>query len=243
MPIRSDLSIKQLTRTWDAATAQRRHEFGQLGLLTCEQARDRLRGPDSDVVARELVTLAQNGDQLAGQVLVVALLPKVVSLSRSYAGAGGLELEDTTDTLIATMWEEIHALGPHITRSVLAQIGLNTKRRHIRTWTAPSSSPYLEATHSDLPLDELLADLEGTGSTSSVADLAEVFAWARETDVLTAQDIRILATVELGLPEDRAALANELGIAADSLRRRSTRLRDKLREAVRGYITQAGSWS
>ncbi|MBN6778853.1 hypothetical protein JRG19_09960 [Pseudoclavibacter alba] len=230
-------SITSLEQRWQRELATTPHDFGVLGHQTCADLQHTIRTTNRskrDQITYELVRQVQAGDTLAGELLLHTLLPKLKSLIAKIRSAAGCSSTDAADTILATAWEEIHALGTHITTSILGQIGQNTARRCMRTWgpsqrTLPHPEPSELLAESDIP-------------HNAAEQLAEVFRWASETGTLTHTELRILATTELGLTEDREALAAELGMSPDSLRRRSNRIRQSLRSAIERHITTHGRW-
>lgn len=77
-------------------------------------------------------------------------------------------------------------------------------------------------------------------------DLVTLFTWAIDNGILTADEVRLLARIELaeGNPgEERQQAADELGISRDTLNRRVHRVRTKLMTAVCGDVQERVSYA
>ena len=239
----SQRCVTNLDAHW-TATSTEPTEFGALGTLppaaVLEALRSRRDLRERDRIARVLVSLAQEGHTAADQLLLVAMLPRVVHLTRSCRGLRDLPMRDAQAIALGAMWEAIRTLPAHATTAILHRLSMDalnvvTRTHHGRRHDAE----YATDPHDLTSIGGVAADATGP---SAAEELAEVLRFGVESGVLTSTDVRILAAVDLGAPGDREALAAELGIAPSSLTRRAHRLRTRLRDAVRDEIAQSGRW-
>lgn len=250
---RRDGLIGQLDFEWDKAIADRHHAFGDLGFRRAGDLVDEISShtstTDRDAVVLELLTLGQQGDSLAERVLLQAMLPKVISLSRRSAGLRRLPRNEARTTAVTAMWEAIRTYPLHRTTSVLGNLGLNALSIVTKGFGAGHTGDVAELTAAN---EDMLAVLDADSTTHGAdpavgnddpfSDLVKVLSWAVESNALTRDEVRILARAELGDAPDRDDLASELGIARDSLNRRVWRIRTKLMKAVQEFILTNGSW-
>lgn len=234
--------VIDLARHWRSG-CDRPTDFGPLGSWSPRLLLEFVRGCDDlsqrDRIARQLITLAQAGHAAADQLLLVAMLPRVVHLTRSCRGLRGLPLRDAEAIAVGAMWEAVHACPAHAQRALLHRLGMDALGIITRTHTGQANLPEVATD------PELLAQLdpaveEGPGTASE--DLGTVLQWALDRAVITGLDLRVIAAIDLGEPGDRELLAAELGVAAASLTRRAHRLRRRLRAAVEQEIASTGRW-
>ncbi|MFD0996270.1 hypothetical protein HNR16_002772 [Pseudoclavibacter chungangensis] len=230
---------------WHRRCADRPIDLGTFGVVTPRSVVTRIRRTrdldERDLLVLDLVRLARAGHDGAEQILLLLVLPRVVHLTRTCRGLRVLPVRDAQAIAFGAVWEAIRELPDAATTAVLHRIGLDALRIITRTATAAVDVP-------ETPVDdEALARLVEGGSgrapvDDALRDLATVLRWAIDEGVMTSDEVRELAVVDLGEPDDRERLARELGIAPASLTRRVHRLRVRLREAVRAEIVRAGTW-
>jgi len=194
---------------------------------------------DKDAILLALVTLTQQGQQLAGRVVLQAMLPKLCRMlnrTRPRGDDWAKQLDDQRHTAIAVFWE-ILATYPVQRRPerVAANLALDT----LHELTKPARRPVVEFPVTD---DELgrhpqpTSDPdEGPGTLHPDCDLLEVVAWAVDMTAISPDEARLLVTVYV--PEkgrlDYAAAAQDLGLSLTALRQRCSRARRRLIDAVR----------
>lgn len=237
--------VSDFSAHWNEHVADRETDLGPFGSVTPRSVVTRIR-ETADLDARDelvldLVALAQSGHAGAEQLLLLLMLPRVVHLTRRCRGLRVLPMRDAQAIALGAVWEAIHELPSTARTAVLHRIGLDALKIVTRTATAAVDVPEIAVEDETLSrLVEAPADREPTDD--ALRELASLLRWALDTAVLCEREVRELAVVDLGEPEDRARLADELGIEPTSLSRRVHRIRARLREAVSAEIVLAGRW-
>lgn len=235
--------VRDLTTHWQRS-AHAELDYGPLGpwrpidLLHAVRSADDL--DRRDVLAFALIELARNGHAAADQLLLMAMLPRVVHLTRTSRGLRHLPLRDAQAIALGAMWEAIRVHPIERPRAVLHRLSLDALG--IVTRTHADAAPDAEWPTAPDELAELREERDTAPSASTLNDLATLLRWGIEIGTVTREDVRVLAAVDLGTPDDRATLAESLGVAAASLTRRAHRIRSRLREAVGREIELAGRW-
>ena len=195
-----------------------------------------------------LIRLTQDGQQLAGRVLLQAMLPKLARISRSFRQAHGADLRaprERQHLAVAAFWEVLHSYpAGRRHRTVAGNLALETL--HLLTQDLRKQAP-------DLPLDlEDEPDLHshnvvgvaestqpgvqdvGSGITAE-ADLIDVVTWGVEVHAITGEEAALLVRVYLPDPAlaGSAAIAEHLGTTPAAVRQRCSRARRRLIDAVR----------
>lgn len=241
---------RALLNEWNSTLATLSHRFGELGVLTGDEAIDLIRRPQAqeerDHVLHHLIELEHGGDQIAGKVLLKSFLPLAFRLARTCASMRATWRNSPTDataTTIGALWEIIRTYPMHRTNSVAGNIRLDCIKLLERGFGASTD---VELAVDDETLEHLVnADAE-TETEDPLSDLVTLFTWAIDNSILTADEVRLLARIELadGNPgEERERAADELGISRDTLNRRVHRIRSKLMTAVCGDVQQRVSYA
>jgi len=189
-----------------------------------------------DQVLVGLLERAQDGDRMAGRVVLQTMLPAAVRLARAITSRPDV-LGDTDEAfalVLAALWQVI-ATYPVATRrsKVPANIYLDTLalvRRGHTSSTHRSALVFCEQSYADIRtaaepgrLDAGQDDLAGPAD----AQLCTVLAWAVRSGVLRLDEARLLARV-YGLDGSPAgagpAVAAECGLSWPALRQRCHRL-------------------
>ena len=234
-------SVTSTLRRWAQA------EPALLGIISLGGLLDRIdssRGMEEDRLLLALVRLAQGGQQLAGRVLLQAMLPKLARMVGRLGptSSDDCSVEDRRHIAVATFWEVLHAYPAERRRTTVAgNLALDT----LHQLTSGRRKP-----PRDIPLDpEEVADrlstdtLEDLGdvvdSLTADADLLDVIAWGVGAGVITAEEETLLVT--LYLPDVGGGwcgtdLARELGLSHTALRKRCSRARRRLIAAVRADV-------
>ncbi len=210
---------------------------------------DRTHGSAEDDLLLALLRLTQAGQQLAGRVLLQAMLPKIARMVRTMRSTTSEDrlIEDRRHIAVATFWEVLNAYPVHRRQTgVAGNLALDTLHQLTSGLRKPPA---------DIPLDpdeagERLAlrcyqepRLFGEG-LSADADLLEVIAWGVDVAAITSQEASVLVRVYLPDPRDRrrgAGVAQDLGISHAALRQRCSRARRQLIAAVRADAQGARS--
>lgn len=201
-----------------------------------------------------LIRLFQRGHQLAGRVVLQALLPK---LAKTATHAGGMctsssdtWAEDRRHITLAEFWD-VMADYPveRRTSSVASNLALDTLHRVTGARKPPTDLPVdphdfrdeeirdgarrtwlagLSTTDAD-PVEEITPD----------SDLLEVIAWGMRNATISQDEAQLL--VASYLPERTqgfgfAAVAEQLGLSQAAVRQRCSRASRKLTEAVRAEL-------
>lgn len=235
--------VTDLTEHW-RASAHLETGFGALGAHRPIDMLARVRDTGDldarDRLAHDLVLLARGGHAAADQVLLVAMLPRVVHLTRTCRGLRALGLRDAQAVALGAMWEAIRIHPETRPVAVLHRLGLDALSIITRTHASADTSP--EVATAPEVLGALQESMRFDPAAGAVEELATLLRWGVESGVVTRDDVRVIAAVDLGEPGDREALATHLGVAPASLTRRAHRLRRLLRGAVGAEIERVGTW-
>lgn len=201
-----------------------------------------------------LIKLFQSGHQLAGRVVLQALLPK---LAKTANHAGGMctsgsdtWAEDRRHITIAEFWD-VMADYPveRRTSAVASNLALDTLHR---ITGARRPQPELPVDPHDLPDDEARGmthqswvtglsqtDPDPTVELTADSDLLEVIAWGMRSTTITRAEAQLLVTSYL--PERTtgfgfADAAEDLGLSQAAIRQRCSRASRRLAEAVRAEL-------
>jgi DNA-directed RNA polymerase specialized sigma24 family protein len=198
-----------------------------------------------------LIRLFQNGHQLAGRVVLQALLPK---LAKTAAHAGGMctsssdtWAEDRRHITIAEFWDVMADYPVHRrTSSVASNLSLDTLHRITGARKPPVDLPvdphdFRDEEARDGARRAWLAGLRTTDSDpveeiTQDSDLLEVIAWGLRNATISRDEAQLL--VASYLPERTtgfgfATVAEHLGLTQAAVRQRCSRASRKLTEAVR----------
>lgn len=257
----TDFSVLDLlNREWQTRHATATYDFDELGIMTGAELVQYLSvrsAPkvDQDARLHQAITLAQASRtpaaQAAGRAVLQRMIPTAVRLAATCTALVSISTDEAIGTAVSCLWQAIQCYPAHIRRSVQGTLQLNTlslinstegvRRRERRVDVIPTDADDLD----------VLADREeeidyelGSSATGdrSFDDLVRVLTWAIDTKVLEREEVSILARADLGDAEDRAELAKDLGCTAGTMTKRVWRIRKKLIDAVRTYVTEHGSW-
>lgn len=190
-----------------------------------------------DAMLVQLVTSFQDGHQLAGQVVLHAMLPKLAQIARRARWDGSTELppgtpvEELRHVTVAEFW---HVLAAYPVRRrptrIAANLAFDTLHRvsgaYRRTGTVVAAG-----TAADLA--ELRERTEGgsvhvqcgtPGTVSAESTLTDVLVWALHREVLTVADAQVIVDVYLTGPDGARV--------PDAVRQRCSRIGRRLRAAV-----------
>ena len=206
---------------------------------------------DEDALLLALLRLTQDGHQLAGRIVVHAMLPKIAHMATRTAHTTTRDTwaEDRRHSAVAELWTVIATYRVDRRPSKVAgNLALDTLHR----LTAPGP-----ATGTEIPTDPLelptapsaaVGDDVPPGELSQDVDLAQLLTWATRNGLITLEDARLLTLVYT--PDDDApgarsdAAARRLGLTPAAVRQRCARTRRRLTDAVRAELAeQAGTTS
>ncbi len=199
---------------------------------------------EEDQLLLALLRLAQAGQQLAGRVLLQAMLPKISRMVRRMRPTSNDDrrIEDRRHIAVATFWEVLHTYpaGRRQTK-IAANLALDTLHQLTSGHRKPPGDIPLSP---DVCADRLAARAyedprTSGGGLSSDADLLEVIIWGLDVRAICAEEASLLVRVYLPDPRDGhrgADVAHELGLSHTVLRKRCSRARRRLVAAVRADI-------
>lgn len=181
----------------------------------------RMAGSQTDPILHALLTLHADGDALAGRTVLQTMLGKAARLARTAHARG---IDDPNVAAVEAVWSAIHRYPLHRDSSVAGNIALDALAALLRQ-ARPRAIP--------LPyLDQVAAD--GVDETEAFqSHLTHVLSWALDLQIITADDVRLLARVHLSAePVTLREVAEDLGVTHAALRQRHSRLVRRLASAV-----------
>lgn len=227
---------------WNDHLAHATHDYGAIGILTGEELLELVQRPqpvdDRDQILITLLELDRSGHAQAGRVLLQAFLPLAIRQARTSGATNELwkhSRADAVATQISALWEVIHTFPLHRRSSVAGNI-----RKEALKILHSSLGHHVgkEFTVSEGFLEHLV-NQDAEVQDDAFRDLVTIFTWAIEAGILSRDEIKLLARIELA-DEDpgavREAAAEELGVSRETLNRRIHRIRTKLMTAVSGDV-------
>ncbi len=200
-----------------------------------------------DQIMLALLAAFHDGDQVAGRILLQAMLPGLTHLTRRIRVPRGTHHDETLQRTLTEFWCVISSQENLPPRGVAGRLQLDTLHRltqHRRTHDAweehtsaiadvfddddvppPGSATTVGPLHSPAQLSP------ATGTYDADAGLLELLLHARDTSVITEDDARFLAEVYV-VSDNMAHAARRLGKQPAAVRQRCGRLRRRLIEAV-----------
>ncbi|MCS6553265.1 hypothetical protein NYS55_17740 [Curtobacterium flaccumfaciens pv. flaccumfaciens] len=225
----------KLRREWEDEISGRVHAFGSFGIMTAaamlEQAR---RGVDEDrdELLHELLCLAHHGDQTAERVLLQLLIPAARNMAHRVHALDELSRNDRVDIAIGAAWESIRRYKLHLRARVMANLTMGTLSVIA---PKPSANDRLVAGVTTCVTDEVLEHVAGAWTKpepSPESELANLLTWAVDTHVVTTDEVALLDRAYLG-EESHTAIATDLGITSEGVRKRLARVRNRIGVAAR----------
>lgn len=199
-------------------------------------------GAEADRRLHALLTLNHAGHALAGRTLVQAMLGKVVKLGPTARGRG---LGDPHESILLALWETITRYPLRRTKSVAANLALDTLHRLSPAETT-TLIPAGLATAAEAVSDPSADDCPrwerdfATALRHDVDDRAETFEevlvrtlmWAQDHQVLSPAEIEVIGRLHLAPEASYASVANDIGSSPGAVRQRHSRGIRKLARAV-----------
>lgn len=238
------------TSTLDSLDSEWERSFAQApvlnGTFTCAQLVDQLNSAtpaarDAQLLA--IIRQAQGRDRAAQHVVLRIMRSAILSIATKRMPLRKRPHGEAVDSAIAAMLETI-AIYPtdrwlsHVTTNLVRK----TAARLVAEDTGWDSVDSVCVDGEQLAILEEMGAVETEFQESAEASIATVLSWALETGTLTREEVRIMATWELGDAGARARLSTETGCSQQALRQRSYRLRRTIHEAVQAHIASVGSW-
>lgn len=211
---------------------------------------------ETDELLIALITLAQAGQQLGGQVVLQAMLPKLKLIAYSTSGTNSddYELQDRRQIGIVEFWDVLNTYPvERRRRKVAANLALDTlhrltatKRHAVGEYTVDPHATDLEDYEIHSRVDQVAyddptsldADTRTTEAIEPTANILEVMAWALEISAITPDEASLLVRVYAPAHDEEGgatAVAEQLGLSPTAVRQRCSRARRALIAAVRSH--------
>lgn len=211
---------------------------------------DHIDGADQatkDTAMLALLEILHGGDQLAGRILLQAMLPGLTHLARRTRTPRGTHSDETLQRTLTEFWFVITAAKSLPPRRVAGRLQLDTlhrltsHRREADVWENHTNA-IADVFDNEDPAE---CDERGTASPLSIEDspvsgggafnadsgLLELLLHARNMGVITPRDAQFLAEVYV-LSDSMADAARRLDKGPAAVRQRCSRLRQRLVTAV-----------
>lgn len=243
---RTTLITDQLNAEWQALADHAVPKRWRIsGLASCHSLADVLSAIDwgrrHDPVAADLMLLdlldqhTENGDALAGRLVLQAMLGRAVNLVRRTHrfGAAGVrgELHQLTAAAVAGLWS---AIATYPVRRRRQKVAVNLCMETLRHFTE-----YLDD-HAPRAVDggafEALEPMFGDRPPAPVVELLDTLTWGVAAGVITTDEATLLGRVYCPGPGQEGgavAVARELGVTPTTVRQRCSRATQRLAAAVR----------
>lgn len=219
---------------WDTEIADQLLDLGPRGCDTAaiwlQQVRSSA-GLVQDVLLGALLSAAQDGEVVAVEVLLQALVPAVRRATTGLQTLDEFTPADRAGAAVSAAWEAIRC--SRIDRDTHVFITLLRDARRILA-PAPTANQRHIADKTTTVDTATLADLAGPQPAPTIPAerrLAAVLSWAREARILTPVEIDLLTRVTLG-DEPISVIAGDLEITVASTRKRVERIQARLAAAV-----------
>lgn len=220
---------------------------------------DRAETGVKDASIHALLELHRDGDRVAGRVLLQAMLPGLVDLARrGRAPRSETSFDDQVQRAVTEFWGVISLERNLAVHGVAGRLLLDTLNRfssHRRssdaweehTWYYPDwdtdgegswESERVAGTIGRSIVSQEAAEAEQvistlTGELDPSGDLIQLLAWARVEGAIDDDEVNLLVEVYLCGDRDLKQTALRLGLPHATLRKRVSRTRQALAEAVR----------
>ena len=240
---------QRAVRAWAGPSRQRaglRELAGVAGLHATVQLlhSTEVSARDRDAILVGLLERAQDGDRLAGRVVLQTMLPAAVRLARAITSRPDVlgDSDEAFALVLSALWQVVATYPVARRRSkVPANLYLDTLalvRRGHTSSTHRAARTFPEQSYADIRTVAEPGRLDpGPDDPTGPADaqLCTLLAWAVRSSVLRVDEARLLARVyglDGGLPGAGPAVAAELGLSWPALRQRCHRLARRVGQAA-----------
>lgn len=239
-------TVKSVTQTFDLYAEQSPGgAYPALGPVLLPDIRTAFRSPGQDqwkdLVLTELIQAAQAGDALAHITVIRLLIPKAIKVTASARALRLYSLDDALSIYITALWEAI--LTHTVTRNRHIAFSLAMDALGIINGSVKRSNRKVAETSLDSFSDEELDNYAFHDEDADPdRDLAEVLAWSLSAKILTKDEVILLTRYYLAgdVPASRENLMAEHRVTAEALRKRASRIRTTLVNAVRQEVSESG---
>ncbi|WP_435740101.1 hypothetical protein [Clavibacter nebraskensis] len=232
--------ITKLNIEWDTDLGARISDYGSLGAQRGDVLLEKVRtttGTGQDELLHALLCLTREEHRAAERLLVQALVPAARRMAHRVRALDELDRTDRVGFALGAAWESIRTYKLHLNRRVMANLTMG-----MLSILAPATTANdrIIASHTHPVGDDVLEHVAGAWEDpgeSPDAQLANLFAWAVDTNVITSSEVALLSRACLG-DESHLVIAADLKITVDGLRTRLKRIRKRLRIAANAaYLT------
>jgi hypothetical protein len=199
---------------------------------------------ETDRILLALIRTAQAGQQLAAQVVLQAMLPKLCRIERTsrITGSDNRRVEDRRHITVTTFWEILagyptdrrtHRVAGNLALDTLHQLTTAERRRRPGTEIPVEPDEACRHAHHGQQCDDPTGSV---GILTDDADILEVIAWGIEAAAITPDEAATLVRVYAPAPGEQGgaqAAADDLGLSPAAVRQRCCRARRNLINAVR----------
>lgn len=219
---------------WNTEIAEQLLDLGPHGCETAATWLQQVRsssGPVQDVLLSALLSAARDGEVVAVEVLLQALVPAVRRATAGLVGLGEFMPADRAGAAVSAAWEAIRCSRSDLDTHVFITL-LRAARRILAPAPTANQRHIADKTAAVDAAD--LADLVGSQPALTVpaeVRLAEVLSWARDARILTTTEIDLLTRVTL-TGEPVTGIATDLDITVAGLRKRVERIQARLTAAI-----------
>lgn len=182
-----------------------------------------------DEVLNALVQLAHTGDQLAVRAITQLLLGDLVAMGRRLRRTYGASTDDVHVDLVGWLVLVIPTCPTDHPEGTATRLTLDTLKRLTRD---QKSRPH------EVPLTEDHESLPSPGTSATDLPLTEVLAWAVRSHVVTVTEATWLVQLADQGPHGRdlQGLAHDVGVSYLAMRKRVSRLKQRLADHVRSIV-------
>lgn len=226
--------LTTLQTRWNAELADQLLDLGPLGCETVSTWLQRVRSSTratQDVLLHALLSATRDGEVVAVEVLLQALVPAVRRATAGLRSLDDFTPADRAGAAVAAAWEAIRCY--RLERDTHVFITLLRDAR--RVLAPPPTANQRHIADKTVTVDAAdLADLAGPQPAPTVpaeVRLAAVLSWARQARILTTTEIDLLIRVTVR-GEPVTEIATGLGITVGGVRRRVERTQARLTAAV-----------
>lgn len=233
--------VTKLNVEWATVLACRVASYGTLGEHTGRDLFDAVQtasGTAQDEILHALLCLARDGHRPAERLLVQLLVPAARRMAHRVRALDDLDRADRVGFAVGAAWESIRTYRLHLHGRVMANLTMG-----MLSILAPqvTANDRLIADRTQTVSDDVLEQVSGVWEHPEAApdvELANLFTWAVDTNVLAPTEVALLSRACLG-EETHAVIATDLGITCDGLRTRLKRIRKRLSIAAQSTYAAA----
>jgi hypothetical protein len=214
--------VTKLNVEWDTVLAARISSYGSLGECAggalLEDARS-ASGAEQDEILYALLCLSHDGHRAAERLLVQLLVPAARRMAHRVRSLDEFDRTDRVGLAITAAWESIRSYRLHLRRRVMANLTMGMLSILAPTATA---NDRVIGQRTQSVTDDVLERVAGVWEEPAPtpdAELANLFTWAVDTNVITSAEVAVLSRACLG-EETHDVIARDLGITVAGFRTR-----------------------